>query len=58
MSYDGGKNQIQYRCTQCKTVSPHDNACFVCGSTQKTREIVPLIVQKRSKGTSINIKVR
>lgn len=58
MSYQAGKNTWQYRCKNCKTVSPHDKRCFVCGSEDKEKEMVPTIVPKRDKGMSINIKMR
>jgi rRNA maturation endonuclease Nob1 len=56
--YQAGKNKVQFRCVKCKTVSPHKNKCFVCGSDNKVKEIVAEIKQKRDKGQSINIKMR
>lgn len=58
MKYIAGDKKIQYRCNKCKVVSPHNNKCFRCGSTDKTREVVPEIIVKRNKGQSINIKMR
>lgn len=57
MAYEPGKNSVQYRCKFCRTVSPHDNKCFVCGRTDKIKESVPLIIAARKKGSGINIKV-
>ena len=57
MAYEAGKNSVQYRCRFCRTVSPHQDKCFVCGRTDKVRENVPLIAAARNKGTGINIKV-
>lgn len=55
--YEAGKNKCQYRCTKCKTVSPHNNKCFVCGGT-KIPENVPVIKTRRDKGQAINVKMR
>lgn len=58
MSYEAGKNQLQYRCQKCGLVSPHAEPCFKCGSIDKKKEIVPIIVVSRPKGMSISIKMR
>lgn len=56
MSYQAGEKAVQYRCTRCSLVSPHNKKCFRCGG-EKVKEIVPLIVKVKAKGSQINVRV-
>lgn len=52
---------VQYKCTNCGTFSPHENPCFHCGCTQKSKVTGLPIAQKRvknKKGFGFNVNVR
>lgn len=58
MKYEEGPKKLQYRCTKCGLVSPHDSKCFKCGCVKKEKVVVPEIVPKRNKGQGINLTIR